>query len=66
MTQTQRTRKRVPGPQGPVVPQGTANPLADNLSLAFFAASQDGCNCRACQLLRKALSAMIDQKLQEG
>lgn len=32
---------------------------------AMLAASQDGCDCRACKLLRKVNSQMTDQLLED-
>ena len=39
--------------------------MGQAVTVALLAASQDGCDCRACQALRKAAGVMTDQFLEE-
>ena len=57
-----QTRGITPG----TVPGMPANPVAQGISVALFAAAQDNCDCRACQVLKRVLSEMTDQYLKGG
>jgi hypothetical protein len=65
---TTQKRGSTPRPRLPVGPDPSLspNPLAQGLSIALFAAAQDSCECRACQVLRKALEEMTNDYLGGG
>ena len=44
---------------------GSQAVMGQAVTVALLAAAQDGCNCRACQALRKAGSAMTDEFIEE-
>lgn len=66
MVTPKRVPKSIPGAIPGVNPSMPTNPIAQGLSVALFAAAQDNCDCRACQILKKVLSEMTDQYLKGG
>jgi len=53
--------------RGATIPSDIAtNPVAQGLSVALFAAAQDNCTCRTCQILRKVLNQMTTEYLKGG
>lgn len=46
--------------------QPKARRSAQGVSIALMAAAIDGCDCRACQVLREMASVSIDIYLSEG
>ena len=60
-------RTRTPPMALPVgLPAGSSQAvMGQAVTVALLAAAQDGCECRACQALRKAAGLMTDQFLEE-
>jgi len=61
-----KRRRTAPAALPMGLPAGSSQAvMGQAVTVALLAAAQDGCDCRACQALRKAGGVMTDQFLEE-